>query len=181
MGCTYFSQSWLAFTGRSLKDELGDGWAAGVHPDHLARCLDVYQSAFAARQVFQMVYRLRRNDGEFRWILDIGTPEWDGRGRFLGYVGSCVDVTEAHRFGGGASDEDPSAPAALLSPSEDVLTRRERDVVAELARGLSNRQIADELVISTATVRVHVEHILDKLGVHSRAQVAAWAARQPRR
>lgn len=90
-------------------------------------------------------------------------------------------MTEAHRFGSRASDEDPSALASALGRSENVLTRRERDVVALLARGLSSRQIAAELVISAATVRVHVEHILDKLGLHSRAQVAAWAVRQQMR
>jgi PAS domain S-box-containing protein len=177
MSFTYFSESWLAFTGRTLEEELGDGWAEGVHPDDLARCLDVFRSAFAARRAFQMQYRLRRFDGEYRWILDIGTPQWDSEGRFRGYIGSCVDVTGAQRFGRLPSEKDHGLQVGRGRPA-GALTRRERDVVMLLARGLSNRQIAAELVVSVGTVRVHVDHILAKLGLHSRAQVAAWTARQ---
>ena len=93
MGCTYFSESWLAFAGRALEHEVGHGWAERVHPEDVSHCLDIYRSAFMARQEFQMQYRLRRYDGRCRRMLDIGTPEWDADGQFLGYVGSCVDVT----------------------------------------------------------------------------------------
>ena len=86
-------------------------------------------------------------------------------------------MTEARRFGRDLSNEDPSAVEVAPGHSVQLLTRRERDVVALLGRGLSNRQIATELVISVATVRVHVEHILAKLGLHSRAKVAAWSER----
>jgi PAS domain S-box-containing protein len=180
MGCTYVSDSWLAFTGRTLEEELGEGWAENVHPDDLARCLGIYQSAFHARREFQMQFRVLRHDGEYRWILDIGTPDWDAEGRFLGYIGSCLDVTKAHRLGAGPTDEDPTGTESAHG-SVRPLTPREQDVVALLAGGLSNSQIATELVISAATVRVHVEHILSKLGLHSRAQVVAWSLRQQRR
>jgi DNA-binding NarL/FixJ family response regulator len=127
-----------------------------------------------------MQYRLRRHDGAYRWILDIGTPEWDAAGRFQGYIGSCVDITEARRVG--LSSAVQARNGAVVVPDESLatLTRREHDVLELLARALSNREIAGELIISVATVRVHVDHILDKLGLHSRAQVAAWAVRQPR-
>jgi PAS domain S-box-containing protein len=183
MGCTEFSESWLAFAGRPVEQEVGYGWADRVHPDDLPHCLDIYQSAFAGRHEFLMRYRLQRYDGDYRWILDIGTPEWDRDGRFLGYVGSCVDVTEAHRVGSDVAAEDPSALEITRGDPLEPLTTRERDVAVLLARGLANHEIADELVISVYTVRVHVEHILDKLGLHSRAQVAAWMVRHipPRR
>src|SRR5215469_6562875 len=80
MRCTYVSHSWLAFTGRPLKEELGEGWTDRVHPLDLASCLDTYRSAFAERLEFQMHYRLRRHDGEYRWVLDIGAPAWDAEG-----------------------------------------------------------------------------------------------------
>src|SRR5262245_5409724 len=92
--CTFFNKPWLEFTGRSIEQELGNGWAEGVHRDDLERCLHVYTSAFDARQSFVMQYRLRRNDGEYRWISDQGVPRHDPQGRFAGYIGSCVDVTE---------------------------------------------------------------------------------------
>ena len=92
--CTFFNKPWLEFTGRSLEQEMGNGWAEGVHPDDLQRCLDVYVAAFDAREAFVMQYRLRRHDGEYRWISDSGVPRYDARKNFAGYIGSCVDVTE---------------------------------------------------------------------------------------
>jgi PAS domain S-box-containing protein len=92
--CTFFNQGWLKFTGRTLEQELGNGWAEGVHPDDLSSCLETYQQAFNARQAFRMEYRLRRADGDYRWILDTGTPRFTPGGQFLGYIGSCIDITD---------------------------------------------------------------------------------------
>jgi PAS domain S-box-containing protein len=91
--CTFFNQTWLDFTGRTLEQEMGNGWVEGVHVDDVRRCLDLYLSAFAARQAFTMEYRLRRADGEYRWILDTGTPRFTPDGNFAGYIGSCIDIT----------------------------------------------------------------------------------------
>ncbi|MEW6351507.1 MAG: PAS domain S-box protein, partial [Thermodesulfobacteriota bacterium] len=95
--CTFFNKGWLEFTGRDMLEELGDGWARGVHPDDLARCLDTYLSSFAQRQDFTMEYRLRRHDGEYRRILDTGVPRFELSGEFGGYIGSCIDVTDRKR------------------------------------------------------------------------------------
>ncbi|HTY98292.1 MAG TPA: diguanylate cyclase [Rhodocyclaceae bacterium] len=94
--CDWFNRAWLAFTGRRLEEELGDGWAQGVHPDDLDRCVATYLDAFGARQSFEMEYRLRRQDGQFRWIIDSGRPFANPTGEFGGYMGYCFDVSE-HR------------------------------------------------------------------------------------
>jgi PAS domain S-box-containing protein len=91
--CDFFNQGWLEFTGRSLDRELGVGWAEGVHFEDFQRCMTVYFAAFVERQPFRMEYRLRRADGEYRWILDHGVPRFGADGEFEGYIGSCIDVT----------------------------------------------------------------------------------------
>jgi PAS domain S-box-containing protein len=92
--CTFFNQTWLRFTGRPLERELGNGWAEGVHPEDFQHCMHVYMSAFVERQSFGMTYRLRRADGQYRWLLDQGHPRFAPGGAFMGYIGSCVDVSE---------------------------------------------------------------------------------------
>ncbi|MDP2903379.1 MAG: PAS domain S-box protein [Methylovulum sp.] len=92
--CTWFNQTWLDFTGRSMAQELGNGWAAGVHPKDFQGCLDTYISHFDRHAPFRRVYRLQRNDGEYRWIEDHGVPRFEADGTFVGFIGSCTDITE---------------------------------------------------------------------------------------
>ena len=92
--CNYFNLPWLKFTGRTLEQELGDGWTEGVHPDDLQQCIEIYVTAFDRREKFNMEYRLRHAGGEYRWIQDSGTPRYNSKGEFIGYIGHCLDINE---------------------------------------------------------------------------------------
>ena len=92
--CTFFNKCWLDFTGRTVEQEMGEGWVQGVHPADLEHCLRIYSRAFDARADFEMEYRLRRYDGKYRWVVDYGVPRTESDGTFCGYIGSCVDITD---------------------------------------------------------------------------------------
>ena len=92
--CYWFNQRWLDFTGRRMEQEAGNGWTEGVHPDDYEGCLGTYARAFDARQSFSMEYRLRRHDGQYRWLIDQGVPRFDADQVFQGYIGSCMDITD---------------------------------------------------------------------------------------
>ncbi len=91
---TFFNQTWLDFTGRTLADEWGLGWAEGVHFEDLQRCVDAFTDAFNERRVFEVEYQLRRADGAYRWVLDRGAPRYQLDGTFAGFIGSCIDITD---------------------------------------------------------------------------------------
>jgi PAS domain S-box-containing protein len=114
--CTFFNKGWLDFTGRSLEQELGNGWAEGVHREDFDRCLEVYVNSFNARQEFTMEYRLRRHDGEYCWVLDTGIPRFAPDGTFLGYIGSAIDITERKH-----AEEALRKSEAALRKSHDEL------------------------------------------------------------
>jgi PAS domain S-box-containing protein len=92
--CTFFNKAWLDFTGRTMQQEMGNGWAEGVHLDDFKKCTEAYVQAFDRREPFNIHYRLRRHDGEYRWVTDNGVPRYGTQGDFRGYVGACVDITD---------------------------------------------------------------------------------------
>jgi len=95
--CNYFNKPWLEFTGRTMEQEVGVGWTEGVHPDDVQGCFDCFLPAFHARKPFRMEYRLRRADGEYRWVIESGIPRYTGAGEFAGYIGSNIDITDLKR------------------------------------------------------------------------------------
>jgi len=112
----WFNQRWLDFTGRTLAQECGRGWIEGLHPDDVDECLASVDKAMEAHQPFAVEYRLRRHDGQFRWILDQGRPQFDADGTFAGYVGSCVDLTDLKQARAAAEEQ-----RSLLNRVFDVL------------------------------------------------------------
>ena len=92
--CNYFNSVWTEFTGRTPEQEMGYGWTAGIFQEDLQRCVDIYATAFDLHENFTMEYRLRRHDGEYRWIEDDGCPSYNSYGEFTGYIGHCLDITE---------------------------------------------------------------------------------------
>ena len=92
--CTYLNKRWLDFTGRTVEEELGDGWMEGIHPADRETCRESYVKSFDKREPVELEYRVRRFDGEYRWVYDTGVPRYSADGIFLGYIGSAIDITE---------------------------------------------------------------------------------------
>ena len=139
---TYFNQQWLSFTGGNMGEELGNGWTRGVHPDDFERWLEKYSTAFNKREPFRMEYRLRRIDGQFRWILDSGTARFSPNGEFLGFIGSCIDITERKH-----------AEEALEDLSGQLIRARE-DECARIAR-----ELHDDLNQRMALISIELEQL----------------------
>src|SRR6185295_16592293 len=126
--CTWFNQQWLDFVGRRMEQELGNGWADNVHPEDMERCLAIYTSSFDARVPFSMTYRLRRHDGDYRWVQDNGAPLHDASGAFAGYIGSCIDVTDRERAEAALQEADRRKDVFL-----SVLSHELRNPLAPIA------------------------------------------------
>ena len=93
----FSNDGWLAFSGRTLQQELGDGWAEGVHSEDRRRVVEAFETAFTRRERFDIEYRHRRHDGAFSWVHSVGVPRYAQDGVFLGYVGAAVDITDRKR------------------------------------------------------------------------------------
>ena len=141
--CIWFNQTWLTFTGKTMQQEVGNGWAECVHREDFERCLQVYSNAFDARQEFKMEYRLRRHDGEYRWVLDHGIPRYAGNGQFLGYIGSCIDISDRKQ-----AEEQLRASERLQRLLAEVSELGERLSQAESFVEAVGARVAAELGVS---------------------------------
>ena len=143
---SYFNKPWLDFTGRSIDFEFGNGWAEGVHPEDLRRCMDTFLQAIDRREEFRAEYRLRRHDGKYRWVLDIGVPRFDQDRSFVGYIGIGVDVTDRRR-----------AEEALTSMSHRLIEAQERE------RTRIARELHDDTTQRLAMLAIGIEQLKDDL------------------
>ena len=150
--CNYFNLPWLQFTGRSLEQELGNGWLEGVHPDDMDHCERIYTDAFDKHERFTMEYRLLRHDGEYRWILDDGSPRYDSTGKFIGYIGHCLDITERKKAENKLAEEAIRHRILIEQSSDGIVVLDENGKVYE-----ANRHYADMLGYSPEEViQLHV-------------------------
>jgi PAS domain S-box-containing protein len=161
--CTFFNQCWLDFTGRSMEHELGEGWASGVHPEDLVRCLGIYSAAFDARVDFEMEYRLKRFDGKYRWIVHYGVPRFESDGTFCGYIGSCIDITD--RKLSEASLEELSG--RLINAQEQERTRIARELHDDFSQrlalqGIGLTQLWKKLPETEVEERAKVQDLLKR-------------------
>ena len=162
--CTYVNQSWLDFTGRPLEAELGNGWVEGVHKEDLRPCLETYSRAFDRHESFEMEYRVRRNDGEYRWILDVGVPRFNSDGNFAGYIGSCLDITDRKL----AEEALASVGHKLIEAHEQERTWIARelhdDIVQRVALVAAELERCDEQAADATTgVHDHIRQALHRL------------------
>jgi len=140
--CTYLNQTWLEFTGRSLKEELGVGWMEGIHAEDLKPLSDSFDAVFDRRDPFKIEYRLRRHDGEYRWIFDYGVPRFNADGSFAGYIGCSADVTERR-----------AAEEALSTMSRRLIEAQEEE------RTWIARELHDDINQRVAIACVNLERL----------------------
>lgn len=132
--CNYFNKFWLEFTGRTMGEEMGDGWAEGVHPDDFQRCLAVYLENFHRRTPFVMEYRLRYHDGTYHWLLDCGNPFYSSAGEFAGYIGSCYDI------------QDRKTAEELLNDANAELQERIQDLTESRHEVIQTKEYLEKLI-----------------------------------
>jgi len=132
-GCDFFNKPWLEFRGRTLEEEQGSGWVDGVHSDDRAACVHTFVEAFDSRTPFRMEYRLRRADGEYRWVMDIGVPRYDDSGHFAGYIGSAIDLTERKQI----EEQNQHLVGRLITVQEEERARIARDLHDDVSQQLA--------------------------------------------
>ncbi|MCC6678742.1 MAG: PAS domain S-box protein [Phycisphaerales bacterium] len=170
---TWFNRPWLAFVGRGMEEVVGFGWTRSIHPDDSERYLRVYEEAFEHRHEFQLAYRLRRHDGEYRWVLNHATPLFEPDGTFTGFVGSCVDITELEEARRLLQEHAEGLEQVVVERTEALQQSRDRLRIAERLASIGTLAagIGHDLANLLLPVRVSLESIRLKGGPEVREDV----------
>jgi PAS domain S-box-containing protein len=155
--CEFVNQGWLEFTGRTLEQEIGSGWTEDIHPEDVEDCLQVYSSSFDAKQRFEVEYRLRRHDGEYRWVLDRGVPRRGANGDFIGFIGTAIDITD-RKLAEEATHE--LAHTSRLAAVGGLTAMISHELSNPLSAILTNTDAALKLLASPTTTLDEIRSIL---------------------
>ena len=131
--CTYLNQTWLKLTGQPSDTALGRGWMDRIHPGDVDQCWDSYSVAFERRESFQMDFRLRRYDGEYRWMVSTGAPQYHRDGSFAGYIGFAIDVTDSRL----AAEALATVNQRLIDAQEEERSRIARELHDDIGQRLA--------------------------------------------
>ena len=160
----FFNETWLEFRGREQVEEFGEGWAEGVHPEDLSACLETSRRSFEHRKPFEIVYRLLDRDGRYRWVTDRGSPYHDDRGSFLGFLGSCMDITARIEMEAKLEQQSQHKSRLMSALSHDARTPLNAVVLsAKLLESQAKDQDDPEVQECLRTIRNAVRNVLDLL------------------
>jgi two-component system CheB/CheR fusion protein len=162
--CDYFNETWLAFTGRTLEQEMGYGWSEGVHRDDVRRCVERYLDHFHRREPFEMEYRLRSRTGAYRWIFDRGVPFTDERGEFGGFVGSCIDVDDRRKAEAAREQRDQEQLALARNFEKRILAIVGHDIRNPLGTIKLTAEYLQRVAEPAGIVDEQVQKILRAVG-----------------
>jgi two-component system, cell cycle sensor histidine kinase and response regulator CckA len=172
--CVYVNKAWLEFTGKSIDQEVGTPWTEGVHPDDLAKCESIYTSSFEERKAFKTEYRLRRWDGEYRWIIDHGAPWYLPDGTFAGFIGSCFDISERIQLENQLRQSQKMEALGQLAAG----VAHDFNNILTIIQGHSNLLLSHSLM--NEDTRIHVKEVSDaaERASHLTRQLLMFSRRQ---
>jgi signal transduction histidine kinase len=182
--CVFFSPSWLAFTDRTMAQEIGFGWADGIHPDDYDRCIEIAAAAFATHAPFERDYRLRRADGAYRLMHDTGVPRFtnESPSHFEGYVGTCCDITDTRSVAEAYAVMERRLLAGQKRESLGVIVSGIAHDFNNLLTGLLGNAELLEMEVGENTDAQHTAHIIEQLtrtGMQMVRQLLDYATSTP--